>query len=85
MCKAWELCIKFLQASKRRKHANFTDLNRKKLKIKKKMSKSSKKTDSKSDSNKVDTRYYDELFKRLKDDESDEFNDKEALGKSSLI
>lgn len=49
------------------------------------MSKSSKKTDSKSESNKVDTRYYDELFKRLKDDESDEFNDKEASGKSLLI
>lgn len=42
--------------------------------------KNRKQTDEK-DSNKVDTRYYDELFKKIKDDENNEFNDPEALGK----
>ena len=30
---------------------------------------------------KIDTKYYDELFMRIKDENSDEFNDKESLGK----
>ena len=46
--------------------------------------KNRKQTDEK-DSNKVDTRYYDELFKKIKDDENNEFNDPEALGKINLI
>ena len=29
---------------------------------------------------KVDTKYYDELFTRIKDTDSDEFNDEESLG-----
>ena len=31
--------------------------------------------------NKIETRYYDELFLRLKDPDSDEFADPESLGK----
>ncbi len=30
---------------------------------------------------KVDTKYYDELFSRIKDEDSDEFKDAESLGK----
>ncbi len=38
-----------------------------------------KKAEKKSES-KIETRFYDELFKRLQDGESDEFSDPESVG-----
>jgi len=35
--------------------------------------------------NKVETRFYDELFLRLKDSDSDEFKEQESLGKLSFF
>ena len=34
---------------------------------------------------KVETRFYDELFKRLQDGESDEFKDPESVGNSEFF
>ncbi len=38
-------------------------------------------TEKRSES-KIETRFYDELFKRLQDKNSEEFNDPEAVGKN---
>jgi hypothetical protein len=36
------------------------------------------------DEKKVDTKYYDELFKKIKDQEAEEFNDPESIGNRNL-
>ena len=41
----------------------------------------SKHNDDKDKSAKVDTRYYDELFIKIKDQESEEFKDSESIGR----
>lgn len=47
------------------------------------MASKSKNRDEKDPSaNKVDTKYYDELFRSIKDKETEEFNDPESLGNS---